>query len=225
MQKSETIKELAAALAITQGQIQPAIKDSENPQFKGSKYADLRAIWDVVREPLSKNGLSVPQFVESSGEFVVITTMLLHKSGEWISSSLSLKPVKQDPQGYGSAATYGKRYGLAAILGVVADVDDDGNAATFGGNQPAKGVFANDALRKKFTQNVIDSFNQIDEHEEGALETLKTLSELNSEKIAELKASGNEHDGLAVDEIRKQYALKKQLIDQTKMLNEQMRTK
>lgn len=135
MKISEQINELAAALSIAQGQIIPAIKDSENPQFRGSKYADLAAIWEVMREPLAKNGLSLPQFVESEGDCVIITTMLLHKSGQWMTSTLSLKPVKQDPQGYGSAATYGKRYGAAAMMGVVADIDDDGNAATFGGKK------------------------------------------------------------------------------------------
>lgn len=103
--------------------------------------------------------------------------------------------------------------------------DDDGNAANAAAEVRVKSVFSNAALLKTFTQNVIDSFNQIDEHDENALETLKTLSELNAEKITELKASGNEHDGLAVDEIRKQYTLKKNLIDQTRMMNEQMRAK
>lgn len=131
MQKSESINELATALSIAQGQIKPATKDADNPYFK-SKYADLAAIWEACREPLSKNALSISQFVESEAEYVTVTTMLLHKSGQWLSSALSLKPVKNDPQGYGSAATYGRRYGLSAIVGIVADIDDDGNAATFG---------------------------------------------------------------------------------------------
>ncbi len=137
MQKSETINELAAALAIAQGQIKPALKDADNPFFK-SKYADLASIWEAIREPLSKNGLSVPQFVENDGEFVTVTTMLCHKSGQWLSGSISLKPAKGDAQAAGSAATYGRRYGLSAIVGVVADVDDDGNAATFGGGKTRK---------------------------------------------------------------------------------------
>lgn len=137
MQKSESINELAAALAVAQSQIKPAAKDTDNPFFK-SKYADLAAIWEVIREPLSKNGLSVSQFVENEGEFVLVTTMLLHKSGQWLSSTMSLKPMKADPQAAGSAATYGRRYGLSAIVGVVADIDDDGNAATFGGGKTHK---------------------------------------------------------------------------------------
>lgn len=154
MQKSETINELATALSIAQGQIQPAKKDADNPYFK-SKYADLSAIWEVCREPLSKNGLSVSQFVENEGEFVVVTTMLLHKSGQWLSSALSLKPVKNDPQGYGSAATYGRRYGLSAIVGIVADVDDDGNAATFGAKAVERkaGRIESAGAKKTFIQN------------------------------------------------------------------------
>lgn len=137
MNKSESINELANALALAQSQIKPAAKDTDNPFFK-SKYADLAAIWEVIREPLSKNGLSVSQFVENEGEFVLVTTMLLHKSGQWLSSAMSLKPMKADPQAAGSAATYGRRYGLSAIVGVVADIDDDGNAATFGGGKTHK---------------------------------------------------------------------------------------
>lgn len=144
MEKSETIDQLATALAIAQGQIQPAVKDADNPFFK-SKYADLSAIWEACREPLSKNGLSISQFIENEGEFIHVTTMLLHKSGQWLSSSLSLKPTKTDAQGAGSAATYGRRYGLAAIVGIVADADDDGNAASFGG----KAVKKNTAGGKK----------------------------------------------------------------------------
>lgn len=88
-----------------------------------------------------------------------------------------------------------------------------------------KQVFANAALRKTFQTNVISSFAEIDAWSETAEETLKTLHQLNSEKFAAMKDSGNEHDALALDEIRKQYAIKKQEIDQAKMQQEQLRTK
>jgi hypothetical protein len=131
-EKSETIGKLAEALAKAQSQMKPAIKDSDNPYFK-SKYADLASIWDAVRVPLTSNGLCVSQTTDtvqgSSG--VTIITTLLHTSGEWISGSLSLAPVKIDPQGVGAAITYGRRFGLSAITGICSeDEDDDGNTAS-----------------------------------------------------------------------------------------------
>ena len=124
------MKELATAMAKAQGQIKTALKDSKNPHFKSS-YADLTSVWDACREALTKNGFSVIQRTdfEAGGE-VWLETMLLHSSGEHVSSRYPLRPLKQDPQGYGSAITYARRYCLAAIVGVVADEDDDGNAAS-----------------------------------------------------------------------------------------------
>lgn len=129
---SPSIGALAAALAAAQGEIKPALKDQNNPFFK-SKYADLASVWDVIREPLSKNRLAVVQTTANSGESIVVITMLVHSSGEWIRGTLALKPVKSDPQAIGSAITYGRRYALASMCGVAPE-DDDGNAAS----QPAK---------------------------------------------------------------------------------------
>jgi hypothetical protein len=129
--KSETITELAKALAKAQGQISPALKDSENPHFR-SKYADLSSVWAACRKPLTDNGLSVVQMpvdAPTPGS-VALTTLLLHTSGEYISSTVSAPLTKQDAQGIGSALTYLRRYALSAIIGVVADDDDDGNAAS-----------------------------------------------------------------------------------------------
>ena len=129
MNKSETISKLAMALAKAQAKIKGAVKDSENPFFK-SKYADLESVWGAIREPFTSNGLSVTQLTNSeTTDGVVIETVLMHESGEWISSHLLMKPVKNDPQGVGSAITYGRRYGLQAIAGVCPE-DDDGNKAS-----------------------------------------------------------------------------------------------
>lgn len=130
MQKSESIGNLSKALTAVQKELRPAIKDSNNPFFK-SKYADLNSVWDSCRELLAANGLSVIQG-NSVGldNTVIVETILAHESGEWIQSELSLPLAKHDPQGVGSAVTYGRRYGLAAAVGIVADVDDDGNAAS-----------------------------------------------------------------------------------------------
>jgi hypothetical protein len=145
MNKSETIGELAAALAIAQGEMEAATKDTKNTFFN-SKYADLASVWDACRKPLAKNGLSVVQLIEPPPVFeglyhtrAIVETILTHKSGEWISSVTSL-PVfgrelkgggrgEVDAQSFGSAITYARRYALAAIVGVYQD-DDDGNAAS-----------------------------------------------------------------------------------------------
>ena len=129
MNKSETIGNLAKSLCAVQSKLQPAIKDSNNPFFK-SKYADLNSVWDSCRELLTENGLAVSQLNEVSENGVIVETVLMHESGEWISGQIFLPLAKHDPQGVGSAITYGRRYGLAAALGIVADIDDDGNAAS-----------------------------------------------------------------------------------------------
>lgn len=133
MNKSESISELTKALVKVQANIKPAVKDANNPFFKSS-YADLNSIWDSCRDLLTSNGLAVIQTTAPVENAVVVETVLAHTSGEWISGELFLPLTKQDAQGVGSAITYGRRYGLAAIVGIVADVDDDGNAASKNGN-------------------------------------------------------------------------------------------
>lgn len=135
MKTSENINELATALAKAQSKIEAAPKDSANPFFK-SHYADLSSVWGACRGPLTENGLAIVQTADSAEGTVDITTRLLHSSGQWIEGTLRLAPTKNDPQGFGSAITYGRRYGLAAIVGIVADEDDDGNAASAPGKKP-----------------------------------------------------------------------------------------
>lgn len=128
MNQSESIGNLATALATAQAEMDFAKKDSSNPFFKSS-YADLASVWEVCRTVLPKNGLAIIQTAEpaEAGRLRVRTT-LAHKSGEWIAGVLDIPAVKNDPQAYGSAITYARRYSLAAIVGVIAD-DDDGEAA------------------------------------------------------------------------------------------------
>lgn len=130
VQKSESIKELAVALSRAQGEMESAEKSLENPYFK-SKYAGLAAIWDACRGPLSKNGLSVsqvPTLIANPDQFV-LETILIHSSGEWISSLYPINPAKpNDPQALGSCITYARRYALAAMVGITSE-DDDGEAA------------------------------------------------------------------------------------------------
>lgn len=135
MKRSEQINEIAAAMAKAQGAIQPAVKDAKNEAFKRgdkvSKYADLAAVWQAIRQPFSDNGLAVFQQA-TLGEFgVQITTLMTHSSGQWIEFEPITVPVfKRDAHGVGSATTYGRRFALCAVAGVVADEDDDGNSAS-----------------------------------------------------------------------------------------------
>ena len=125
MEKSETIGKLAEALAKAQGEIKPAAFDATNPHFK-SKYATLGAIVESCKDALSKNGIAVIQGTNSVDGRVIVETMLVHVSGEWIKSSLSMKTERDNAQGCGAVITYGRRYSLAAMVGIVADEDTDG---------------------------------------------------------------------------------------------------
>ena len=128
--RSESTKEIATALSSFQGKMTAVKKDATNPFYK-SKYASLDTIWETIRKPLSENGLAITQTMgiyDTTNS--VLTTTLYHTSGEWVSGELLLNPVKNDPQGLGSAITYARRYSRSAILGLVSDDDDDANTAT-----------------------------------------------------------------------------------------------
>jgi len=128
---SDEIHELATALSKAQGEIEDAAKGAENPYFK-SKYADLAAVRGVIREPLAKNGLAIVQNPATVQGGVEVETILLHSSGQFMSSKLFMPVAKSDAQGIGSAITYARRYSLLSIL-CLATEDDDGNAAVRGG--------------------------------------------------------------------------------------------
>jgi hypothetical protein len=129
MNKSESCKELATSLAKAQAEMKNPGLDKTNPHFK-SKFASLAGVRDSVVPVLAKHGISVVQSLEHSDHGIACETMLLHSSGEWLSGTLVLPVSKEDAQGYGSAATYARRYALMSFAGVVGDEDDDGNAAS-----------------------------------------------------------------------------------------------
>lgn len=124
---STSIGKLAEALAKAQGMMTGAIKDSKNPFFK-SNYADLNSVWEAIREPLSRNGLSIIQTMETLQNGLCIVTILAHSSGEWVRSETPIKSKDDTAQSMGSGTTYARRYALAAIAGI-AQMDDDGEAA------------------------------------------------------------------------------------------------
>jgi hypothetical protein len=133
IQSSADIAELAKALTAAQRNLGAAKKDSTNPHFR-SKYADFAAVVEASRPALTANGLAVVQGAAGDGPVVTITTRLLHNSGQWIESSLSMRAKDDSPQAIGSAITYGRRYGWSSIIGLASEEDDDGNATT----QPTK---------------------------------------------------------------------------------------
>jgi hypothetical protein len=128
MNHSESIKELAAALSKAQAQIKPAVFDSKNPHFK-NEYASLSSYIDASRKALTDNALSLSQTIRITERGNILVTTLMHASGEWISGEMPLIVGKGDMQGLGSAITYARRYGFAAIVGMTQD-DDDGNGAS-----------------------------------------------------------------------------------------------
>jgi len=134
MEKSDSIKNIAAAMCQAQSEMGGAHKGANNPFFK-SKYADLSEVIKVVKEPFANNGLSFVQFPINDGDKIGVETILMHESGEWLSNSFTVKATKQDAQGAGSVITYCKRYGLQAVAGIPSE-DDDGNSAS--SNKPSK---------------------------------------------------------------------------------------
>ena len=127
---SESISELAKALVKFNTKVGKISKDAKNPFFKNN-YATLDNIIDEVRPVLAEFGLSVLQLPSGDGENIQISTLLMHESGEWLESeSLIMKPVKNDPQGLGSAITYARRYALQSFLSLNTGEDDDGNNAS-----------------------------------------------------------------------------------------------
>lgn len=140
METSPEINKLADALAKAQSEFKPAKLDMENPFFK-SKYASLASVWESCRNPLTKNNLSVAQIVDNGDDLTArITTILMHNSGQWIKGELSLKPVKNDPQGWGSVISYSRRYSLCGILGISSHAEDDDAEFSMGRKkqQPSK---------------------------------------------------------------------------------------
>lgn len=128
MKTSPEIDALAGSLAKAQAKIKNAAFNKVNPHFK-SKYADLAAIRDAVLPALTENGISLAQGTVVGGAFLVVTTRLMHSSGQWIESEYPITNDTNKPQAMGSALTYARRYSLAAICGIASEEDDDANAA------------------------------------------------------------------------------------------------
>ena len=163
MRTSETTGELAAALAKAQSQLTAAPKDAQSKGPTKHKYADLDAVWEACRKPLSDNGLAVAQGVSSElvivegevwGWVVRVTTTLLHSSGATVEDTLTLPAVEQKgismAQSIGVAATYARRYGLSAMVGITQE-DNDGHVGQRKKRKPTR--VATEARQGKHDQD------------------------------------------------------------------------
>lgn len=131
MLSSTSIKSLAKALVLAKAKMEAPHKNKTNPHFK-NMYADLAAVKASYQPALGDNGLSVIHSIALNDGHLTLTTSLIHaESGEWIASDYPI-PAGLKPQETGSAVSYGRRYNVCALLDIVAEDDDDGNAAQNG---------------------------------------------------------------------------------------------
>lgn len=188
--QSESIKELATALAKAQGEFANAKKDQDNPFFK-SKYADMAGVYDASRAALAKHGLAVTQMpdVADDGK-VTLITQVIHSSGEWIRSWYPVTPVKSDPQSLGAAMTYARRYAYSSVTGVAVE-DDDGNAASGHGEakpeaeKAASDIFKTDEDRRMFVATFLSAIESA--HTKADLKDRKEIDKAKLDAIKDSK--------------------------------------
>ena len=164
MNTEHATPELFAALAVAQGKVENAAKGSKNSHF-GSKYADLAEILNTVRPVFAAEGLALAQSTGFDGSRVIVTTLIAHKAGGFLTSDAACVPAKTDAQGVGAATTYLRRYSLAAMAGI-AQEDDDGNAAAHSGQPtpitPTAGVW--EALPEKRQAALLEMAGIVNEY-------------------------------------------------------------
>lgn len=153
MHSSEKVDLLAAALAAAQAEFEAVPKTATNPFFH-SKYANLPSVVLAASPILARHGLAVTQFPDFDGEVDLLTTRLMHTSGQWLESSMRLYMAKATPQDQGSAITYARRYAYSAAIGIVTEEDDDGHAASQ--PRPSTAAKKRPAPRSHVDQSKID---------------------------------------------------------------------
>lgn len=128
---SPEITELAGAMLRVQQALKPAAKKDGQNNFTNSRYASLQSVMETCREALLANGIWLTQLPVQvdKGNLGLVSKIVHAESGQWQSSLLVMPLPKSDPQGYGSAMTYARRYGLAALIGIVTEHDDDGEGS------------------------------------------------------------------------------------------------
>jgi len=138
MNSSGDIGELAQSLTIFQSQIQTVQKDSAG---YGYRYASLAAVAREVYGPMCEVGLSISQVLDCTPTGTpALTTVLMHKSGQWLSGSYPLEPAGMkgvnSAQQFGAAISYARRYGLCAVLGLATEDDDGASLPKTNGERP-----------------------------------------------------------------------------------------
>ncbi len=149
---------LAEALAAAQLEITDPAKDAVNPHFR-SRYADLATVLKTVRPVLAKHGIALTQTTQIIDGALELVTRLAWRDEE-LAGYYPINPTKADPQGYGSAMTYARRYTIQAIVGVAADDDDDGNAASAAPSKPAHDELA-EVIGKVKACNALDDLKAL----------------------------------------------------------------
>lgn len=183
------ISSIASAFIKAKKQFTPALKEKSNPAFR-SKYADLGACIDAVNDPLLANGIALYQetFLDDTG--VTVETIMMHESGETIRfGKLHVPAAKQDPQGYGSALTYCRRYSLLAACGIAPE-DDDGNAAV----KAQDDTVALERARKRLegadsVEDLTAAWKAISGHFKATPNVLHPLARLKDERLATLESA------------------------------------
>lgn len=169
IEMSVEINDLAAALAVAQGEMPHAELDGINTFFKKkdengnetpSRYATLKSLLTACKEPLSKNGLSVAQIPTFKDGSNYLCVQLMHKSGQWLRGYYPLiaKSVN-DPQSLGAAFTYARRNSLGGMVGLAAEEDDDGNSQTDGIGNLAPAEKSGNKTIDKWWKNVMEDLS------------------------------------------------------------------
>lgn len=178
MNKSDEINELASSLSKVQGEIHNAFKDKSG---YGYKYVDLASMLDIARPVLSKHGLALSQLCGSANELATVETVLMHQSGQWISSTIEMGVERAKgmslAQSVGSVITYARRYALAAIVGI-AQTDDDASL---------KGSYIESGARSELEALMVES-QEVNDKVNGWLSKkgIARLSELNNEQASQI---------------------------------------
>jgi len=183
--QSESIDLLAKSLVGAQAEFGAVPKGSVNPFFK-SKYAGLPEVMSHVSPVLSKHKLAISQFITYADDGSdTLLTYLLHESGQYMAYSMKLHLPKQDAQGQGSATTYARRYSILAVLGVVADEDDDGNKASQAPKSAPKSKQPTplDNMRELLAKKFDEPADRKAFCEERVQRTLKSLNDLEEAEI------------------------------------------
>jgi hypothetical protein len=173
MKTSESIAEIAKALAAFQSEVKQPEKTGENPHFK-SRYVTLDGTVKVIHECAPKHGLSFTQMPVSDENGVGVVTVIFHQSGQFIEFDPFILPLdKKTAQGVGSALTYSKRYSISAAFGIVSDIDDDGNEATDHAPKPNKTQVATEKQLNLINKLIADVANAMNITKEESYKTLQ----------------------------------------------------